>query len=70
MPRIDIPDELDAQVETVLPPHFRGERKASLRVEHVLRQWLTGARSVPLSDGLPEPRDQAPAVGGTLDATA
>lgn len=51
-------------LERYVPPRYRGERKASLRIEHALRQFIASAQ--PYESNEPEP----PEVGGHVDATA
>ncbi len=35
-----IPEDLDERLEQLSPPEYRGDRKASLRVTHAVRQYL------------------------------
>lgn len=37
---IQISTSIDRELEKLLPPHFHGERKLRMRVEHVVSLWI------------------------------
>ena len=40
MATIQFDDDLDAQLEQVVPPTYRGGKKVAIRADYVAREWL------------------------------
>jgi hypothetical protein len=41
---IQVDRRLDAELEKVMPPHFRGRSKTRLRIEHLMHERIEAAR--------------------------
>lgn len=64
MPQISYDERLDEQLENLVPDRYCGQKRASMRVEYVIEQWLLSKGIQPATLDLdknlpPAPRKEA-----------